>query len=127
MRIDGLAPSPIHLSRLLLFAGLTLVAGCSGSASTSQARDGLHRGHLSLGPASDAFLPCGANQPLQVVADPVVGERLNAEYLTLVGEPYEEAFLRLRGRRLTSGDSAGERLEIEQILDLRAADSDDCH
>lgn len=127
MRIDGLAASPIHLSRLLLFAGLTLVAGCSGPASTSQARDGLHRGHLSLGPDSDAFLPCGANQPLQVVADPVVGERLNAEYLTLVGEPYEEAFLRLRGRRLTSGDSAGERLEIEQILDLRAADSDDCH
>lgn len=126
MRIDGLAPPPLHLHRLLLLAGLALVAGCSGPASTSQARDGLHRGHLSLGPDSDAFLPCGASQPLQVVADPVVGERLNAEYLTLVGEPYEEAFLHLRGRRLASGDGAGERLQVEQILDLRVTDADDC-
>lgn len=127
MRIDGLAPPPLHLPRLVLLAGLALVAGCSGPAATPQARDGVHRGHLSLGPDSDAFLPCGASQPLRVVADPVVGQRLNAEYLTQVGEPYEEAFLRLRGRRLASGDGAGELLEIEQILDLRAADSDDCH
>ena len=126
MRIDGLASGLSACQPLLLVAALLLSTGCSGPAPTPQARGDVHRGHLSLGPDSDAFLPCGARRPLQVVADPVVGERLSAEYLALVGEPYEEAFLQARGRRLASGDGAGERLQVEQILDLRAAGPNDC-
>lgn len=117
------------VTRHLLFApGLVLLVACSGPAPAPQTGDTQLRGHLALGPYGEAFLPCGASQPLQVVAAPALGERLHAEYLSLVGEPHEEAFLRLRGRR-ESADCADcpPRLRVEQILDLRAAAADDCH
>lgn len=114
--------------RLLLAASLALAGGCSGPAPAPQAGATLQRGHLSLGPDGDAFLPCGTSQPLQVVAAPAIGERLLAEYLDLVGEPYEEAFLRLRGRQLAAACAdCPPRLRVEQILDLKAASPNDCH
>lgn len=118
----------LAIRHLLLAPGLALLAACSGPAPAPEAGATLQRGHLSLGPDGEAFLPCGASQPLLVVAAPAVGERLHAEYLSLVGEPYEEAFLRLRGRREAADcPDCPPRLRVEQILELQAATPGDCH
>lgn len=120
-------PTEARRPVLLLAAWLALAGGCSGIVPAPEVHDSFHRGHLSLGPDDEAFLPCGGNRPLQVVADTAVGERLHAQYLTLVDEPYEEAFLRLRGRHVDAG-CAGcpQGLRVEQILDLQAATPGDC-
>ncbi|SDS77157.1 hypothetical protein [Pseudomonas oryzae] len=122
-------PAQRHLvsRHLLLASGLALLTACSGPAPAPQAGAALLHGHLALGPYGEAFLPCGASQPLQVVAAPAVGERLQAEYLDLVGEPHEEVFLRLRGRQLAAEcTGCPPRLQVEQILELQAAAPGDC-
>jgi hypothetical protein len=108
---------------LLLATALVLGGGCGSPAPIPEERDSLLGGHLSLGPDSETFLPCGAHEPLQLHAPAAMAERLRAQYLTLVGEPYEEAFLRLRGRT-APGDE--QRLQVAQILDFRVASPDDC-
>lgn len=108
---------------LLLATALVLSGGCGSPAPPPEERDSLLSGHLSLGPDGESFLPCGAHDPLQLRTPAAMAERLRAQYLTLVGEPYEEAFLRLRGRT-APGDE--QRLQVEQILDFRVASPDDC-
>lgn len=132
MTIDGLASCLHGIHRLLLPACLALASGCSVTAPAPEQSGGIHRGHLSLGPGGELFLPCGGDEALQVRATPALSEHLQAQYLSLVGEPYEEAFIRLRGSRSPAPECAGctpqaGTLQVEQILDFQAAAPGDCH
>lgn len=104
---------------LLLCAGLLLAGGCSSTAPIPP-DDGVLSGHLSMGPEGELFLPCGRERALRLQATPELVERLQLQYLTLVDEPYEEAFLQLRGSPMADA------VWMAQILDFRPAADEDC-
>lgn len=117
--------------RLPVTAALLItLAGCAGTPS------GLHdpkvtSGHLVMAPRMQVFIACQAEEPLWVVADDALRERLEARYVELVDEPGEEAFARVRG-------SVGPALDCEwcsdfpgsfrldEVLEYREASSKDC-
>lgn len=128
-------PAPRHGAGRCAAAGLltlALLGGCSAPGTPESAPASLElRGHLSLGPHSEAFVPCGSRQAMPIRAPAPLDERLQAQYLSLVDGPYEEAFIHLRGRTQAAAPCAGcstpaATLQIEQILDFQAAGSDDC-
>lgn len=112
---------------------LALLAGCAGPGSPEQttASRELH-GHLVLGPQYSAFRPCGQSETLWLQAAAPLAAQLDATYLEQTGGPYEEAYLRLRGRPQASTEDClpcrehAATLQLEQLLELRAAAAGDC-
>ncbi|MFB8829484.1 hypothetical protein [Azotobacter salinestris] len=117
-----------------LLAGALLLAGCVGGPTT---RDGglssaaRYQGHLVMLPEMHIFVPCNAEAPLWLVTDAATGHRLEAQYASLVSEPYEEAFAVLRGTPGPQLDCRGCRdfpgsFRVSEIIEYRQAEAGDC-
>ncbi|MCL7462307.1 hypothetical protein [Pseudomonas sp. NW5] len=109
----------------------TLLAGCTASSLPGSGSRELH-GHLSLGPQFSALRPCGSEHSWQLVVPASLGEQLEARYLQQAGVPYEEAYLHARVRPQTQmadcrdcQEHAG-ILQLDELIELRAAASSDC-
>ncbi len=109
-----------------------LLSGCTLLPQHDDASHEVH-GHLSLGPQFSALRPCGSEHSWQVITPAPLDEQLEARYLQQTGAPYEEAYLRARvQRRALPADCrdcqehAG-LLQLDELLELRAASARDCH
>lgn len=112
------------------FAVLALLAGCAGSPP-APSDPTTAAGHLVMAPRMQVFIPCQAEEPLWVVADDALRERLESRYSELVDEPGEEAFARVRG-------VAGPALDcqwcqdfpgsfrVDEVFEYREASEADC-
>ena len=117
--------------RLPLGAALLIaLAGCAGTPS-GPTDSGVSAGYLVMAPRMQVFIACQAQEPLWVVADDALRERLESRYAELVDVPGEEAFARVRG---TSGpaldcqwcrDFPGS-FRLEEVLEYREAGAGDC-
>jgi len=117
-----------------LLAGTLLLAGCAGTSKTGgdASSAGAYRGHLVMAPEMHIFVPCNSEAPLWLVADEPTTHRLEAQYASLVSEPYEEAFAVLRGTPGPQLSCANCRdfpgsFRVRQVLEYRLAESEDCH
>lgn len=117
-----------------LLAGALLLAGCAGNSTTGDGSSSARRyqGYLVMAPEMHVFVPCNSDAPLWLVADEATGHRLEAQYASLVNEPYEEAFAVLHGTPGPQLDCADCRdvpgsFRVSRILEYRRAESEDCH
>lgn len=116
-----------------LLAGTVLLAGCAGTSTTKDGGPsaGRYEGHLVMAPEMHVFVPCNAEAPLWLVADEATDHRLEAQYTSLVSEPYEEAFAVLRGTPGPQLDCPGCRdfpgsFRVSEIIEYRLAEAGDC-
>lgn len=122
---NGTRLLPLALAALLL-GGCATPDGAEAPPASVELR-----GHLILGPQERAFRPCNSADSLWLLAAPALDAQLQERYLSQVDEPYEEAYLHLRGQRGAPVDCsacAGHAgsLRIEQLIELRSAESADC-
>lgn len=117
--------------RLPLGAALLIaLAGCAGTPS-GPIDSGVSAGYLVMAPRMQVFIACQAQEPLWVVADDALRERLESRYAELVDEPGEEAFARVRGTRGPALDCQWCRdfpgsFRLEEVLEYREAGAGDC-
>lgn len=117
------------MQRSLLALLLGALAGCA-APPPQQPADTL-AGHLVMAPRMQVFIGCQAEEPLWVVADDALRERLETRYAELVDEPGEEAFARVRGTVGPALDCPWCRdfpgsLHLEEVLEYREASASDC-
>ena len=113
-----------------LLAGALLLSGCASTPSTGDG-DRRYPGHLVMAPGMHVFVPCGSDAPLWLVAGGATGRRLEAQYASLVSEPYEETFAVLYGTPGPRLDCPSCRdlpgsFRVSRILEYRGAESEDC-
>lgn len=123
----------MHLIPYLLASAL-LLAGCAGNSTTEGGSSSVRRyqGHLVMVPEMHVFVPCNSEAPLWLVTDEATSHRLEAQYTSLVSEPYEEAFAILRGTPGPQLHCPGCRdfpgsFRVSEIIEYRLAEAGDCH
>lgn len=117
---------PRSVSVVLL---LGMLAGCA-TTTPHTPQDALS-GHLVMAPRMQVFVPCEAENPLWVVADGSLQERLETRYAELVDEPGEEAFAVVRGTMGPGLDCEWCRdfpgsFQLNEVIEYRVASERDC-
>ena len=84
-----------------------------------------------MAPRMHVFIPCEAEEPLWVVAEDALRERLETRYAELVDEPGDEAFARVRGTVGPALDCNWCRdfpgsFRLDEVLEYREAGTTDC-
>lgn len=118
------------MRRPLTIALFGALAGCAATPP-APLEPGVVSGHLVMAPRMQVFIACQAEEPLWVVADDALRERLETRYTELVDEPGEEAFARVRGSVGPALDCQWCRdfpgsFQLDAVLEYRGASPEDC-